>query len=373
MASDPPVTAGQRLVSLDALRGFDMFWIVGGGQIIHAICHKSPNPLLRTLAEQFTHVDWEGFRFYDLIFPLFLFMIGVAIPFSFAKRRARGDSKRQLMRHVVLRVAILIFLGMLVNGNLLSYNIHQFQITYSVLQMLALGYLVASSILLLDISLGWQIAVTTGLLLLYWALETFVPLPSSHVVGVYKDQANFGDWLNNFLLGDLQGRWRLGWILGIMPHAATCMLGTFAGQLLRSSRRPPVKLLALVGLGLFCLAAGWWWGQWFPVIKNRWTSTFALVAGGWSYLLLALFYLIVDVLGWRKWAFPFVVIGTNAIAAYMAYNLFGSAFRQVAEVFLHGLKPYVGGRYELLAAAGTFAVLWLILFWMYRKQTFIRI
>jgi len=373
MVTNPPAAAGQRLVSLDALRGFDMFWIVGGGQLVHALCDKSPHPVLRALAEQFTHVAWEGFRFYDLIFPLFLFMIGVAIPFSFAKRLARGDSKRRLMGHVVLRVAILIFLGMLVNGNLLSYNVHQFQITYSVLQMLALGYLVASSILLLGVSIRWQVAITAGMLLLYWALETFVPLPNWHVVGVYKDQANFGDWLNNFLLGDLQGRWRLGWILGIVPHAATCMLGTFAGQLLRSSRRPRVKLLVLVGLGLFCLAAGWWWGQWFPIVKERWTSTFALFAGGWSYLLLALFYLLVDVWGWRKWAFPFVVIGTNAIAAYMACNLFNSAFRQMAEVFLRGLKPYLGAGYEPLAVAGTFTVLWLILFWMYRKKTFIRI
>jgi len=256
-------------MSVDALRGFDMFWIIGADALVAALHRMTQNRATTLLANQLEHAEWEGFHFYDLIFPLFLFMIGVAIPFSFAKRLARGDSKRRLMGHVVLRVAILIFLGMLVNGNLLSYNVHQFQITYSVLQMLALGYLVASSILLLGVSIRWQVAITAGMLLLYWALETFVPLPNWHVVGVYKDQANFGDWLNNFLLGDLQGRWRLGWILGIVPHAATCMLGTFAGQLLRSSRRPRVKLLVLVGLGLFCLAAGWWWGQWFPIVQER--------------------------------------------------------------------------------------------------------
>jgi predicted acyltransferase len=222
-----------------------------------------------------------------------------------------------------------------------------------------------------------------------------LPLPEGHQLGVFREQGNFGDWLNDWILGDLQGPWRFGWILGILGHASTAMLGVFAGQLLRSSLTGARKVFWLVALGVGCLAAalvwcGWvagqwpgialsgkdWseWPIWFPIIKNRWTSTFALYAGGWSFLLLALFFLVIDVWGLRRWAFPFTVIGANSIFAYMAWQLCSSAFHRVSEVFLGGLKHFESAApwHEAILGAGATATLWILLCYMYRNKTFVR-
>jgi predicted acyltransferase len=387
-----PLSGSERLVSLDALRGFDMFWIVGGDLIARAVIKTTGSETLQRILPQFYHVEWEGFRFYDLIFPLFLFMMGVAIPYSLSKRLARGDSRRQIYAHLLTRVTILVVLGMMVNGNLLSYNIHKFQITYSVLQVLALGYLVAA-ILYLHLGVRGQIAATVAMLLGYWALLAFVPGPG-HQIGVFKPGCNVGDWLNDWILGDLQGRWRSGWILGILGYASTAMLGVFAGQILRSPKDNAGKLGWLAVLGLACLATGfvwsgwlaeWYpgltlagyewsqWPTWCPIIKRRWTSSYVLYAGGMSYLLLALFYLVVDVWAFRRWAFPFIVIGSNSIFVYMAWMLGRSVFRRAAEIFLGGLQQYVGPWYDAIAWTGAFATLWLLLWYMYRNKTFIRV
>lgn len=393
MNSNPnePAVEG-RLLSLDALRGFDMFWIIGGSMIFRSLVQATGSQSLRWIPDQLTHVPWEGFHFIDLIFPLFLFMIGVSIPYSFAKRLARGDGPRRLYGHILRRVAVLVVLGMMVNGNLLSYDPHQFHITYSVLQMLALGYLVAS-VLYLNLRLPGQIAATAAMLIGYWLLLAFVPVPG-HQPGVFKPYCNLGDWLNDLLLGRFQGRWRLGWIVGILGHASTAMLGVFAGQLLRAPKSNAWKLAWLVALGLGCLAiayawSGWlaedlakigWaestreWPVWFPIIKNRWTSTFALYAGGLSYLLLALFYLVIDVWKIRRWAFPFVVIGSNSIVAYMCGTIGCDVFRVAGGVFLGGLRPYVGTAWNgPITWVGATAVLWLVLWYMYRNKTFIRV
>ena len=360
-----------RLASLDALRGFDMFWIIGADEVIRAVAANTHSRILAGLADQFEHVPWAGFHFYDLIFPLFLFMIGVSIPYSFSKRQQRGDSKKKIYAHVITRVAILIFMGMMVNGRILSYDLSKLEATYSVLQVLALGYLVAS-LIVLNLNLRWQIATTAAMLIVYWALMTFVPVPG-HVIGVYKPGVNFGDWLNDLIVGRFQGIWRFGWILQIMTNGSTAMLGVFAGRLLRSQKSARQKLGWLIWLGLGCLVAGLVWSIWFPIIKDRWTSTFVLYAGGWSYLLLALFYFVIDFRGHRKWAFPFIVIGMNAIVAYMGANLLGHAFRLMAEVFVGGLKQYVGGWYEAIASLGGLITIWLVLYWLYRNRTFVKV
>lgn len=369
-----------RLESIDALRGFDMFMIVGFDRIMRAFCEQVDHPVCRVLQRQFTHVEWEGFRFYDLIFPLFLFIIGVVIPFSLSKRTQQGASHARIVMHVAIRTLILIFLGMIVNGNLLTFDPARLQITYSVLQMLALGYLVAS-IVYLTCTPRRQVIIAVTFLLVYYLMQNFVPVPG-HEIGVMKEHANFGDWLNDFILGDLQGQWRFGWIFEILTHASTALLGVLAGQVLMSEAQPWAKVRRLLGLGIACLALGWIWGYVLPsplrfaVIKNRWTSSFVLIAGGWSFLLLGLFYLVVDLWRVRRWAFFFKVIGANAIFAYMATALFSwqrQVFRQAAEVFLGGLQPYVGRWYETLVALGAFMVLWLILYWMYRKKTFVKI
>ncbi len=368
-----------------------MFWIIGGSIIVRQIAKASGHPSLGRLSLQMEHVEWEGFRFIDLIFPLFLFMIGVAIPYSMGKRLARGDGRGRIYGHLAVRVLILVVLGMVVNGSLLSYDPAQFELTYSVLQMLALGYLVAA-VLFLNFRLRGQIVATAVMLAGYWALLAFVPGPG-HELGKFAPGCNVGDWVTEFLVGSWRG-YQVGWILGILGHASTAMLGVFAGQLLRSSLSGARKVQWLVLWGLASLAAGLFWSGWvaeqwpglklfgshwtewpvwFPIIKNRWTSSYVLYAGGWSLLLLALFYLVIDVWGLRRWALPFVVIGSNSIFAYMCWQLGSGVFRQAAEVFLGGLRPYLGQAwYEPIAWAGATAVLWLLLWYLYRNKTFIR-
>jgi len=385
-----------RLVSLDALRGFDMLWIMGLAQVLRSLAAASGSPSLAWIPVQLEHLEWEGFHFYDLIFPLFLFMIGAAIPYALGKRLARGDSRARIYGHIVVRVAVLVVLGMMVNGNLLTYDASQFELSYSVLQMLALGYLVAS-ILFLNLRLRGQIVATLAMLVGYWALLAFVPGPG-HEIGKFREGCNLGDWVTEYLVGNW--RWegqelQIGWVVGILGHASTAMLGVFAGELLRSSRSSAWKVLWLVVLGIGCLLGGvfwcgwvaqWWprvnlfgtnwtqWPVWFPIIKLRWTSSYVLYAGGWSYLLLAAFYLVIDVWGFRRWALPLVVVGSNSIFAYMCWQLGYGVFRQAAGIFFGGLRPYVGAAwYEPIAWAGASATLWLLLWYLYRNKTFIRV
>jgi predicted acyltransferase len=373
MSAEPkPEPGSGRLESLDALRGFDMFWIVGGSAIVHAALRHAENPWLVALDHQFQHPEWEGFRAFDLIMPLFLFMIGVAMPLSFAKRLARGESRWHLFRHVLVRVAVLCFLGMLVNGNLLTYDPRRFQITYSVLHVLAMGYLVAS-VLLLTLGLRGQIVAVVAMLAGYWAVQTFLPAPG-HTVGSYAPGTTFGEWLNDRLLGSWQGEWRRPWIVSLTTYGATAMFGAWAGRLLQSSARRGAKVGWLVVLGLVCLAAGSAWSYQMPIIKKVWTSSYAVYAAGWSYLLLALFYLMIDVWGLRRWALPFKVIGMNAITAYMVWNLFSPALHRVAWTLLGGLQSHLRPAvYATIEATAAATALWLILFWMYRTRTFVKI
>ena len=379
-----PARAG-RLASLDALRGLDMFWIVGGGAVVQAAAVASGKPWLAWVPEQMKHVPWEGFHFIDLIFPLFLFMIGVAIPYAMSKRLGRGDSLASIDGHIVFRVAVMIVLGMMVNGGLLTWDPARFELTYSVLQMLALGYLVAC-LIYLNFALRWQIIATAAMLIVYWALLAFVPGPG-HEIGKFQAGCNLGDWVTEWLFGKWRGR-QVGWVLGILGHASSAMLGVFAGGVLRSGIDERLKLRRLAVLGAGYLLAGMFWGGWvaswipgpwkdwpvwFPIIKARWTSSYALYAGGISYLLLAVLYFIIDVRDHRRWARPFMAIGANSIFAYMAWLLCNSAFRRVSEVFFGGLKPYVGPWHETIIAVGALATLWLLLGYMYRKGTLIRI
>jgi predicted acyltransferase len=360
-----------RLVCIDALRGFDMFLIIGADHVLRSLAANSHNRLMQMLGTQFEHVAWDGCHLYDLIFPVFLFVIGVSMPFSFSKRLARGDSKASIYGHIFRRVAVLVVLGGVINGHLLSFNVHQFTASYSVLMVLALGYMVAS-LILLNLNLRGQIITTIALLVVYWALMDYVPVPG-HVVGVYKPGLNLGDWLNNFVLGRLQGPWHNGWILQSMTNGATAMLGVFAGYLLRSRKPDSQKLLWLLGLAVACLVSGWVWSFWFPIIKNRWTSTYVLWAGGWSYLALALFYWIIDVRRYRTWAFPFIVVGMNAIVAYMAWGVFGRSFRLMADTLVGGLRQYTGTWYDAIGWFVAMAILWFGLYCLYRTRTIIRI
>jgi len=359
-----------RLVSLDALRGFDMFWIIGGGAIFNSLDKIFHHPVTGFISLQLKHVEWEGFRFEDLIMPLFLFIVGAAMPFSFNKRLARGDSKKTLYLHIIKRVLILWILGMMAQGRLLQYDFSKLRLYCNTLHSIAAGYLI-SSLIMLNMKLLWQIITTVFLMLLFWVLMVFVPVPGQGA-GIFKPDVNLAIYVEELVMGRF---FSLGsgytWVLSSITFAATVMLGIFAGRLLRSEKTRSAKFIWLVALGIGCLLLGMLWSLWFPIIKHLWTSSMVLLAAGWSYLLLALFYLIIDVWGFKKWAFGFVVIGMNAIAVYMSIQLFN--FRHIGNIFVGGLSERLGDWNSLVQATAAFAVIWLILYWMYRKKSFIKI
>jgi predicted acyltransferase len=369
----PVVIPRERLVSLDALRGFDMFWIIGGGVILGGLAEGLQSQWLNQVIVPHTeHVPWEGFVAWDLIMPLFLFVVGTAMPFSIAKRLGQGQSKSRLYMHILYRVIVLWILGMVVQGRLLRYDLSELRLYSNTLQAIAAGYLIAS-ILLLNLRVVWQTVATVALLLLYWGLLVLVPVPGFGA-GQLTADGNLAIYIDKLILGPYQDGTSYTWILSGMTFATTVMLGALAGQLLRTNLGKARKTLFLLAAGVACIYLGKWWGMIFPIIKHIWTSSMVLYAGGWSLVLLGVFYLLIDVCRLRFLAFPFVVIGTNAIFAYVAASLFmWPVFRAVATVFLGGLESRLGIWYDATIAIGAFLVLWLILLSMYRKKIFVKI
>ncbi len=361
----------ERLLSLDALRGFDMFLIIGGGEMIRAFCSGHVNSFTEAIAKQANHTAWEGFTFWDIIMPLFMFIVGAAMPFSFAKRISLGHGKTKLFTHVVIRVAILWVLGMMVQGGLLKYDMSQLQIYSNTLQAIAAGYLI-SSILILNFSIIVQVMATAGLLISFWMIMRFVPF-ADQAAGVLEPTNNIARYVEQVCAGRFfYDASNYTWFLSSITFGATVMLGVFAGFLLKSNKLGMYKkFLMLVCTGIGLTAGGLIWSIWFSIIKLIWTSSFVLYSGGLCYFLLAAFYLVIDIWGFKKWAFGFVVIGANAIAAYMMAELFD--FRLIGNIFVAGLERFVGPWFGFVQSAAAFVVLWMILLWMYRKKTFIKI
>lgn len=367
--AQPATAAGTgRLGSLDALRGFDMFWIVGGGAMAGGLVKAVNVPVLNAIAPQLEHVRWQGLHCWDLIWPLFMFIVGVSIAFSTARRRAAGASRRTLYLHAARRAAVLFVLGMIAQGNLLDWDLSKLWPCYSVLHGIAAGYLIALAIAL-EFRPKVQILILSGLLLLYWALLMLVPVPGVGA-GVLTPAGNMATWIDQLVLG----RFHHGentWFVSYLGFASSVLLGVMAGHVLRSARSAAAKLGLLAAAGAGCLAAGLVWSLALPIIKLLWTSSFVLVAGGISFLVLALFYWIIDVRGWRGWAWPFRVIGMNPIVAYMAMSLVD--LRGIGKIFVGSLLPRVGNWDDLIEQTAGFLVLWLFLFWMYRTRSFVKI
>jgi predicted acyltransferase len=322
-----PVPPARRIASVDALRGFNIFWILGGDGAIWALDDMSSGkgPVVSGIGHflglQLHHVPWEGFRFYDFIFPLFIFITGVSIVLSLPRLVEREGTWHAHVR--VLRRALLLYgLGLIYYGGI---SHHWADIRYlGVLQRIALCYLFAS-LLFLNFNLRGMMVAFVSLLLGYWALMTFVPVPGIGA-GSFAPDANLANWLDaHYLPGRLWDKTRdPEGMLSTLPAIGTCLLGVFAGLLLKSERlAAQSKSLWLIGAGIALVAAGQLWGLQFPVIKAIWTSSFVLVAGGYSLLLLGAWHQIIDVWGIRNWSTVFVWIGANAILLYFLNNVFG--------------------------------------------------
>lgn len=326
-AEVPLALQTSRVVSVDALRGFSIFWIIGADGATWALDRmlRDKNPVLSSigsfLGTQMSHAAWEGFRFYDLVFPLFIFITGVSIVLSLPRLVEREGMGRAHLR-VFRRALVLYGLGLLVSGGV---GHHWSDIRYlGVLQRIAICYFFAS-LLFLHLNKRGLILATVLLLGGYWGLMTFVPVPDVGS-GSFQPDANLANWIDaNYLPGRLWDKTRdPEGLLSTLPAIGTCVLGVLAGLLLKDNRLTATqKSVWLIGGGIVITAAGYVWGLQFPIIKVIWTSSFVLVAAGYSAILLGITHQLIDVWGWKRWATAFVWIGANAITLYFINGISG--------------------------------------------------
>jgi len=367
------VPPSERLASLDALRGFDMMLIAGAGNLGFALDRLGGGPIVRALARQLDHVPWEGIHIYDLVFPTFIFLMGVAIPFSLCRMEERLG--RTAAEHRIYRRAALLFLlGILCNGGL-SHPLSDVRWA-GVLQRLALCYL-ASGLMFLNLRKRELAGVCAALLVGYWALLTFVPVPGIGA-GHYAEGQNLANWLDRMYLPGRKwdGDHDPEGCLSTLPAIASCLLGVLSGIWLRDGRVSPfMRGMLLAAAGAVLLLAGHRWGMTFPVIEKIWTSSYVLVAGGISAAAMAALYLVLDVWRIRAWAAPFVWIGANAITIYLMSNVvdFGAlALRFVGGdvgMLLERLRPGLGG---LVAALFSVFLCVAVARFLYRRAILIR-
>jgi heparan-alpha-glucosaminide N-acetyltransferase len=392
-------TPSARLASLDAYRGFVMLLMMG--EVLH-FCRVSaavPGSIIwKFLCHHQSHVEWVGCSLHDLIQPSFSFMVGVALPFSIASRRARGQTEGRMTLHACWRAIVLIFLGVFLRSTIRTYTRWTFEDT---LTQIGLGYVFLFLLGFRSVRVQWT---TFALVLVgYWAAFALYPLPGPDFD--YRKVEVSAEWLQSHGLTGFAAHWNknsnLAWAfdtwwmnlfprpepfadngggystLSFIPTFGTMILGLMAGGVLRSERKPWAKArwLALAGVigltsGLLCGALGI-----CPVVKRIWTPSWVLFSGGWCFLLLAGFYTVIDLWQRRAWAFPLVVVGMNSIAAYCMDWLCGGFVSKTLYTHLgRSFFAFFGDAYEpFFHGAAQLLVFWLLLHWLYRRKVFLRI
>jgi predicted acyltransferase len=364
------VSASQRLTSLDALRGFTMFWIIGGSEVIIAITGYVYPPLVDAVETQLYHATWKGFTALDMVMPLFLFLVGSSMPLAFAKRIEPGQPLRPVYLRIARRVAVLWVLGMLIQMVKHVVNVEPMlpELFSNTLQAIAVGYLV-TSLALIHLRVAGQVVLMVSLIVGYWALLAFVPFPG-YPAGTLERYANLPRYVDMLVLDAFRRDHSFTWIVSSLGFSASVLLGAMAGHLLRARIAAPRRLLYLVAVGIACMAGGWVWSYSLPFNRHLWTSSTILWAGGWSFLLLALFHAVIDVKGFRRWAFPLIVIGSNALLAYTLEPLVYLALRGFREDLL--AADYSSLSIDLMLNGAGVALLWLVLWGLYRYRLFLR-
>ncbi len=396
-----PVAKRARLLSLDALRGFDMFWIISGEGIFHGLAnvvlakhalYRNPtnwqiaatgdlNFWERTavgISNQLHHTVWNGFTFYDMIFPLFIFIAGISMPFSYGKQMENAGAniaiaKKHIYRSLIKRTLILIFLGMVVNG-LFKWQGYENTRMASVLGRIALSCFFAA-LIFLNCKLRIQIIWFAGLLLGYWVAMMLIPVPGFGA-GVLTPEGNLAGYVDRILLPGKLHRivYDPEGLLSTIPAIGSALLGVFTGQFLQREKYAATKKsLMLTIAAVILLMLAWLWDTVFPINKNMWTSSFVLYAGGWSMMLFAVFYFIIDVAGFKKWSMPFVWIGGNSILIYMAAHgvvnfistsefLFGGLYSKTPELW-----------HETLMWTGVAIIQFAAMYFLYKKKWFLKV
>jgi len=351
-----------RLESLDVFRGFTMILLVSGGFGLH---YLRDNPYVGFLAVQFTHHPWAGMYFWDLIQPFFMFIVGVAMPFSFAKRWERGDTWNQTFLHVIKRLFILFSLGVILHC---SYSNRLVWELWNVLTQLSFTYLIA--FLCMRKSIRTQLIISFAILLFNYLAYRFISLPG--ISDPWEKDSNLGAYVDKIILGKLNPGG--GWVtINFIGSTAHTMWGVIAGIILKSERTDIRKIKILVIGGLTGVVLGLGLHPLTPIIKRICTSSFIIHSGGWCLLALALFYWVIDVKGYKKWAQFMVIFGMNPIFIYMFKELLGKWIYNFIGIFT---KPVLGS----LGVAGTIIhtnivlfSLWYLSYWLYKRRIFIKI
>ncbi len=370
----------QRLASLDALRGFDLFVLVALGPLVINYTTAAEGPAW--LADAFTHKSWEGFSFWDLIMPLFVFMSGVSIPFAL-QRQKQTKAYGSFALRLVKRVMLLWLLGMVCQGNLLAFDPDRIYLYSNTLQSIAVGYAVGAVMFMFS-SVRTQMFAFIALLVAYWAAMKFISV-GGYGGGNYTPDANLAEWVDRTVLGRFRdGAWTISngtphfapwyhytWILSSLGFAATALSGVLAGYIAKSSMKEWGKFINFMGWGVFMLAAGWLWSLEMPIIKTIWTSSMVLWSSGWCFLLLGLFYLWFDILG-RRFGLEFLkVYGMNSITAYLISEIIN--FRGAAHCLFHGLAQFLGDYYPLLLTTAQAGIVFATLLLMKRNEVFLKV
>jgi predicted acyltransferase len=362
----------ERLISLDTLRGFDMAMLVGIGAIIIALANLTGWKWMEVLATQQHHVEWVGFRFYDMIFPLFMFISGVAIPYAINSKVEKGIAKSRLLRKIFIRLVALILLGMLYNGAL-SRGFTNLRYV-SVLSQIGFGYFFAALISLYSRSIKGSVFWLVGIMAGIAILQLFVPVPG-HGAGTFDPEFSINAWLDRMLIpGRLNDKvFDPEGVLCIISAITITLMGTLAGYILRSSKAAPSKkalYIAVAGVGAIAVALAL--STFYPIIKKMWTVPYVLLAGGVSALLLSLFYYVIDVKGSKNWTLFFRVFGMNSITIYMAHRIID--FEDISSFFLNFTSVHINEQWgAVFITTGALILQWGLLYFLYKRKIFLRV
>ena len=374
-------TTYKRLESLDALRGFDLFFLVALGPLAYSLARAADVGWLNDCMWAFNHVQWEGFSPWDLIMPLFLFMSGASMPFALSRFKGVSD-KKTLFRRLGKRILLLWIFGMMCQGNLLGFDPDRIYLYSNTLQSIAAGYLI-TAVLFLYTSRRTQIGVAVALLLVYWAAMQFITV-GSYGGGNYTPEGNLAEWIDRTVLGRFRDGakvvdgevvfapwYHYTWILSTLNFGVTVLTGLFAGYIAKDKTSDIHKLKLYFGAGAAMVAAGWLWGLQMPVIKTIWTSSMVLVSSGYCFLLMGLFYYLIDYKGYKKNITWLKVYGMNSIVAYMLANVIN--FSCLGQSLFYGMEQYLGNYYSFLISLSNVLVIYVILWLLYKRNIFLKV
>ena len=371
----------KRILSIDALRGFDMMWIAGVDKVLKRAGAAMNNDFGVVMAAQMKHVDWAGLHIIDLVFPTFVFLAGASWPFSLDSQRRKGSTDRQIFRRIVKRFLILVALG------LLYHRFFKFDFAHciynSVLGRVGFGWAVAAATLLFCKRLKTVVWISVGIFAAYWLAGLLIPLAVNPpgVCPWAPREVAVGRIVDNWLWGGLSHVFGPGF-LGVQRQnvfaafgcISSAFLGMYAGLILKRDAWSSARKSGM--LALFALALGLGGGITLltgcPCVKPSWNPTYILVSGSIATALLALFHWLIDVKGRVAWSFPFRVIGMNSITVYMFYRM--ANLEYTSKFFLEGTANFFPEPWaQTITAVGAAALAWLAMYWLYRKKIFIRV